>query len=164
MANIQVKCPTCKETLEIDARYEGQEVECGSCLQPFIAKKQTSRRRDEKDDKPRKRYSGVDDDDDDYDDSPRRRRRRRGAVEGNSAATASLVMGLLSLPFAFCCALFAVPLSLGAIVTGAIGMKNENGKGMAITGLILGILGLVFFAFVLIVGIGFNGFGRNGFN
>ena len=37
MANIRVSCPTCKAELEIDAQYVGQEVECGSCLQVFVA-------------------------------------------------------------------------------------------------------------------------------
>ena len=82
MANIQVTCPTCQEALEIDARFSGQEVECCSCFQAFVAKKSTPPR--DEDEEP-KRRSGrkrsrrqVDDDDDDidgdYDDRPRRRR------------------------------------------------------------------------------------------
>ena len=36
MPNIRVTCPTCKTELEVDAAHEGQEVECGNCLQVFI--------------------------------------------------------------------------------------------------------------------------------
>lgn len=37
MANIRVTCPACKSDLEIDAAFEGQEVECGNCLEVFKA-------------------------------------------------------------------------------------------------------------------------------
>jgi predicted Zn finger-like uncharacterized protein len=39
MANIRVTCPACKSELEIDAAFDGQEVECGNCLEVFTAKK-----------------------------------------------------------------------------------------------------------------------------
>ena len=39
MANIRVTCPACKSELEIDAEFEGQEVECGNCLEVFKAKR-----------------------------------------------------------------------------------------------------------------------------
>lgn len=37
MANIRVTCPACKSELELDAAFEGQEVECGNCLEVFKA-------------------------------------------------------------------------------------------------------------------------------
>lgn len=37
MANIRVTCPACKSELEIDSAHEGQEVECGNCLELFKA-------------------------------------------------------------------------------------------------------------------------------
>jgi predicted Zn finger-like uncharacterized protein len=37
MANIRVTCPACKSELEIDSAFEGQEVECGNCLEVFKA-------------------------------------------------------------------------------------------------------------------------------
>jgi hypothetical protein len=37
MANIRVTCPECKSELELDAAFEGQEVECGNCLKVFKA-------------------------------------------------------------------------------------------------------------------------------
>src|SRR5688572_10078948 len=42
MANIRVTCPACKTELEIDAEFEGQEVECGNCLEVFKAKPPSS--------------------------------------------------------------------------------------------------------------------------
>src|SRR6266545_1272321 len=38
MANIRVTCPACKSELEIDETFDGQEVECGNCLEVFTAK------------------------------------------------------------------------------------------------------------------------------
>lgn len=74
MANIRVTCPTCKQELEIDAQYIGQEVECGSCLQVFVAKDPNAREPAGK--KPYKAKRDLDEDE------PRRkkpaRRSRRG--------------------------------------------------------------------------------------
>ncbi len=38
MATIRVTCPTCGKALEVGAEYDGQEVECGECLQVFVAR------------------------------------------------------------------------------------------------------------------------------
>ena len=70
MATITVNCPTCDCQLELDAAHRGQEVECGSCHQVFVAKPQRS----DRDDRERRRDR---DRDDDEDDRPSRRRRRR---------------------------------------------------------------------------------------
>lgn len=156
MPTIRVTCPTCNETLELDDRYIGQEVECGSCFQTFVAERPSSRRRprdddeEEEDRRPRRRRP-RDDDDDDYDyDRPRRRSSAEG---GNTAATWSLVLGLLSIPCA-CCGLFSLPVSIGAIATGATGMKKEEGKGLAVTGMILGIVGVILAIISVIIGMG----------
>lgn len=73
--------------------------------------------------------------DDDFD----RTRRRRVATGSNGMATAALVFGLLS---PFCSVFTAIP----AIICGAMGIsragKVGTGQGMAITGLIFGILGV----------------------
>jgi hypothetical protein len=37
MAKIRVTCPACRTELELDAAHEGQEVECGNCLEVFKA-------------------------------------------------------------------------------------------------------------------------------
>jgi predicted Zn finger-like uncharacterized protein len=103
MANIRVTCPTCQTELEIDEVYVGQEVECGNCLQVFVARRDTaavpaaaderpaagsrrgsaaerdrpSRRRDdeyEEDDRPARRSRRRDDDDYEFDRPSRRHR------------------------------------------------------------------------------------------
>jgi hypothetical protein len=201
MANIRVNCPACRALLELDAVHAGTEVECGSCLQVFVANapaprtpgaipgvappaKRNAPREEERDEpredkgsgnrsrKPpreeprrerrsrRRRNRERDEDEDNYDgyrdwddeDDYDRPRRSEGT---NGSAVASLVCGVISmtvvavaLPFAFCCLgvplAFALPTSLLATLFGAIGMKHRDGRGMAIAGLILGIIGLVF--------------------
>ena len=37
MASIRVTCPMCGKLLEVGAEHAGQEVECGECLQVFVA-------------------------------------------------------------------------------------------------------------------------------
>ncbi|MDY3559827.1 DUF4190 domain-containing protein [Gemmata sp. JC673] len=154
MPDIRVTCPTCNTQLEVDAAYEGEEVECGNCLQVFVAttKKSggstsggqirgaTSRSRssrDDDDDRPRRRRRDYDDDDDDDDYRPRRR-----SQGGNGQAVTALVLGILSLPLC-CCPLVGIATSIGAITTGSLGMKKAENKGMAVAGLVLGIIGLI---------------------
>src|SRR4051794_28130295 len=110
MPNIRVTCPACNTTLELDAQYAGQEVECGSCLQVFAATppaparppairgvpptKPAPRRGP-----PPRRPAPRDDDDyphDHYDDDYPETR------AANGLGTASLVLGILSI-VAFCC-------------------------------------------------------------
>lgn len=198
MPNIRVNCPACRALLELDAAHAGTEVECGSCLQVFVANALAPRtpgaipgvpppqkrndKHDDKHDEPRDDKRGGkrkpprdeprrarrsrrqrkqrDEDDDDYDgyrdwedeDDYDRPRRSDGA---NGWAVASLVCGVISmtvvavaLPFAFCCLgvplAFALPTSLLATLFGGIGMKYRDGRGMAIAGLTLGIIGLIF--------------------
>lgn len=166
MPNIRVQCPSCRETLEIDAQHAGEEVECGSCFQVFVAKASPPLRNDDDDDDdaddfPRRRRATRDDYDDPDDNYPRRRRVRRRPIRsaGSDAATWSLVLGLLSLPAACCCVLVSVPLSIGAIGLGIVGMKSETGKSLAIAGIVCGGLSLL-----LTVGTFFAGFGMNAFN
>jgi hypothetical protein len=100
---------------------------------------------DRDDDRPRRRYDNEDDYprrrrrdevDDDYYDRPR----RRAASGSNGMAVTSLVLGILSL---FCFALTGLP----AIVFGFLGLSKASrvgtGKGMAVAGLLLGLLGTV---------------------
>ncbi len=113
-----------------------------------------ARRRDDEDDRDRRRDEEDDDDYDGYD----RPRRSRGAQNG--LAVTSLVMGIVGaalvvamFPIACiggcCCAPLAwlplpvtVPVALGAVITGALGVRKPEGKGMAITGIVLGALAL----------------------
>ncbi|MBY0457120.1 MAG: hypothetical protein K2V38_07275, partial [Gemmataceae bacterium] len=82
MPDIRVTCPACKTQLEIDAAHEGQEVECGNCLEVFVAstKKPKPATRDARDDRDddrdddRGRSRGRDDRDDRDDDENDRRR------------------------------------------------------------------------------------------
>jgi predicted Zn finger-like uncharacterized protein len=171
MANIRVKCPACKSELEIDATFEGQEVECGNCLEVFKATRPGSggsggagkipaagsrspsasssgrsrpstppkrRRRDDDDDYDHDRRR----DDDDFDDyAPPPPRSSSGGSPGDGAAVASFVMGLFAL-LGCCCWPVAIPLGLAAAVSGGFGLKSRNNKGLAVAGLILGILSL----------------------
>jgi hypothetical protein len=90
---------------------------------------------EEDEDRPRRRRRRDDADEDD-DDRPARK-----PPQSNGAATAALVLGLLS----FCFACFT---GIPAIIYGIIGMKragqrNGAGMGMSIAGLILGIFSVI---------------------
>jgi hypothetical protein len=71
----------------------------------------------------------------------------------------SLVLGIMSLGL-FCCWFGAIPLSIGALITGYMGMNNANtnpqaysGKGLAIGGMVTGGIGLVISFLMLIIGL-----------
>jgi len=57
----------------------------------------------------------------------------------------ALIFGIIS----FCCGFIIGPV---AIVLGAIGLRNEDGRGMSIAGLVMGIVSLLcwIFAFVFL--------------
>ena len=56
---------------------------------------------------------------------------------------AALVLGIVGLLLSLvpCLGMWAIPLTILAIIFGVLGMKKEKGKGMAIAGLICGIVG-----------------------
>jgi hypothetical protein len=56
-----------------------------------------------------------------------------------------------------CCWPISFPGGVAAIITGALGLKSRNNQGLAITGIILGVLGLGVGAFVLLLGFAGNG-------
>lgn len=175
MANIRVTCPTCKTELEVGAEHAGQEVECGNCLQVFVAKgperpgpkvpavlglpgpapkpkPKPKRRRDTDDDdeydhdrRPR------DDDFDDYDDYRPSRASDSSGADG--LAVASLVLGILALPFV-CCWPLGLPLAALAVVMGAVGLRSRDNHGLAVAGLVLGIVSACIVGFILTLGIG----------
>ncbi|MHA1793622.1 MAG: DUF4190 domain-containing protein [Promethearchaeota archaeon] len=65
---------------------------------------------------------------------------------GNGNGIAALVFGIISLffnPFLI--------MSILAIIFGAIGKKNDDSPGMAIAGLVLGLIGLILFLVFLFV-------------
>lgn len=161
MAYVRVQCPACNAELEIDEQHLGQEVECGSCLQTFVAQDASARpssrgRRSERDDdrdedRPRRRRSRRAADDDDYDYSPPRAR----SGGGNALGVVSLIFGILSYPL-MCCCYLNIPTALVAIVCGAIGLSNPQSKGLSIAGLILGGLNLLVFGALFLFGLGIN--------
>ncbi len=67
----------------------------------------------------------------------------------------SLVCGILSLfTSCCCCGIFSLPLSIAAVVLAVVD-KSKNGKfsGLAIGGLVLGILGVVFYVLSFLLNI-----------
>lgn len=66
----------------------------------------------------------------------------------NGLAIAALVVGILSIPIAFACGVGGL-FGIAAVVLGFLGMKKANdelagsGKGMAIGGIVTGVLGLL---------------------
>ena len=183
MANIRVTCPACKSELEIDAAFDGQEVECGNCLEVFVAKTPDGggasgggkipgasafgsgrskpadkparkKRRDDDDDDERDRRRRDDDDDDDY--APPPPRRSSGGA-GDGVAVTALVLGIVAV-MGCCCWPVSIPAGLAACVTGAIGLKSENNKGLAVAGLVLGVIAMCLGGVFLVGGF------ANGFN
>jgi Domain of unknown function (DUF4190) len=72
----------------------------------------------------------------------------------NPVAIAALICGCVQ--FIFGIFSLNILLAIPAVICGAIGMKqvrqrNEQGKGLAIAGLVLGILGIVYFIIVVLV-------------
>jgi hypothetical protein len=161
MATITVRCPTCDCELELDAQYKGQEVECGSCHQVFVAKASRAELPAPKQEKPeraerrsssrtRKRSRRYADEDDDYDDDFYDRRRRDDR-DGTGLGDASLIIGILSV-FVFWCPLIGIPLTLIGLVLGCLGLR-ANRNGTAIAGVVLsGIFLLGSVAFLLFWG------------
>jgi predicted Zn finger-like uncharacterized protein len=185
MANIRVTCPACNTQLEIGDEHAGQEVECGNCLQVFVAKgpapeppkepvvfglppksapKESAppkrrRRRDDDDDDyehDRDRRSRRDDDDYEYD---RRSRRGEDTSGADGMAVAALVLGILSLPLV-CCWWAGLPLAALAIIMGSLGMKSRTQGGLGTAGLVLGIISACLVAFLFMLSAGGGAWGR----
>ena len=79
----------------------------------------------------------------------------------NGLAVASLVCGLLALPTTCCCSLASLPLAIAACVMGGIQMSKvganpmvHGGKGMAIAGLVSGIVAILLSVVFLALGMG----------
>lgn len=68
--------------------------------------------------------------------------------ETNGLAIASLICGILSIIFCFCCC-WGIPFNILSIVFGIIALSqikrqpSQTGRGMAIAGIVLGILSLL---------------------
>lgn len=171
MSTIKVSCPACARSLEVDEESIGKQVECGECLEVFVArapeskvrgKPSTSRKkpstRSEKEPARRRQY----DDDDDYEhDHPERTTHRTGGGGTSTAAVFGMLFGILSV-LSICCALISIPMGITAIVLGSIGRSRSGSSGMATAASILGSIGLIISSLLFLWFLGMNG-GR-GFN
>jgi hypothetical protein len=150
MANIRVTCPTCNTVLEVGEEHDGHEVECGSCFQVFTARgpksKQPYRARTEPEGRPGRPRPR--DEEDLYDDDPEltapppRVRGEPGALGSLTYGSVALLTGFLSLVTA-CCAPVSIGLGVVAMVCGGKGAKNPAGRAIAVTGSVLGSLGVI---------------------
>lgn len=78
----------------------------------------------------------------------------------NGLGIASLVCGLIALPSTCCCSMLSLPLGIAAAVMGGIAISKANaqpemyggGKGMAIGGLVCGILSIVTAIIFMVLG------------
>lgn len=80
----------------------------------------------------------------------------------NGLAITSMILGIVSI-FTCLYAILAIPLGLGAIITGVLGKKNaaeKGGNGLALTGIITGAIGLLL-AIIFVVVVVFAGDGSN---
>ncbi|MFQ5731683.1 MAG: DUF4190 domain-containing protein [Planctomycetaceae bacterium] len=80
---------------------------------------------------------------------PSRRRRSRGlsSPQTSGQATASMILGIVSLASMCICGLISIPCGITAIILGFISLPKINsgesvGKGQAIAGIIMGFFGL----------------------
>jgi hypothetical protein len=148
--------------LEVEEENIGNEVECGECLEVFVAwekeeksevreKPSTRKRPSARPEKKRskRRWDDEDEDDDDYP--------SRSSGGSSGAAVAGLVFGIISIPLGFCCSIFGSPFAIAAIVLGSISRKHKGSSGTAIAALSTGVIGLLLSIGMLILGLILNG-------
>ena len=71
--------------------------------------------------------------------------------ESKGVSIASMVLGIFSLTFGCCITYIGIATAIAGIVTGIISLKNKKpGKGMAIAGVIMSSVALVFLVFCII--------------
>jgi hypothetical protein len=75
------------------------------------------------------------------------------AAPANGLATASLVLGILSVVF-FWLGFFGIIMAILAVVFGAVGLSRAGGgapnRGLAVAGLVLGIVSILLFVVVVL--------------
>lgn len=71
------------------------------------------------------------------------------ASRRDGTARSAMVCGIVGLVFAMIFPFVGLPLSIAAIVMGALGLKSELRRGMAVAGLVTGIIGFVLNALIL---------------
>jgi|SRR5262245_48336245 len=166
MATIRVTCPTCGEVLEIGAEHEGQEVECGGCLQVFVAPRPGGRVRGAP--SPRGKPRRRDDEDDDYEhdhteelDDDYNEFSGRGGGGASGAAVLGLIFGVLGL-LTSCCPVSGIVLGVLAMVLGTVGKRNADGAGAATAAAVLGSIAFLISAGLLVWLFAGGGWGRLG--
>jgi predicted Zn finger-like uncharacterized protein/prepilin-type processing-associated H-X9-DG protein len=130
--SIKIQCPHCRQSYDLTPdqapAYSGQTITCTTCSREFDVPVLSAGQR------PIAHYA-----------SPR----GHGQSPQNGMAIAALVLGILG----FCLPLLA---SIPAIIFGILGIRQANqpdgnGRGMAIAGLVLGCVSMVFMALPLAV-------------
>ena len=72
--------------------------------------------------------------------------------ESKGVSIASMVLGIFSLTFGCCITYVEIASAIAGIITGIISLKNKKpGKGMAIAGIIMSAIALVFLVFCIIL-------------
>ena len=75
---------------------------------------------------------------------------KKMAKESKKFAIVSLILGIFSFLLSFTI-IFGVPLGLLSLIFSIISLKKESAKGMAISGLILGIMGILIPIFLVTI-------------
>ncbi|MEZ4375006.1 MAG: DUF4190 domain-containing protein [Polyangiaceae bacterium] len=82
------------------------------------------------------------------------------AGSGSSLAIVSLVLGILAVILNFCCGIFGLVFGLASIGTGVAVLNNKDARSgdrtMAIIGIVLSALSILFWVVALILGFGMS--------
>ena len=156
----------CGKLLEVDAAHAGQEVECGECLQVFVAEPPTNpaieasaaresparipgkpwRRRGDDDDY---EHDHEDDEYDEFEPAP-------GARPASGTAVVALVVGILAL-LTSCCPLTGVAFGVTAMALGSSARRFSGPSGAATAATVLGsvacLVSLGFVAWLIAIGL-----------
>jgi hypothetical protein len=152
-AGRQAKCPSCGRVSVIPRPDAVKQSEAPRRESPRAdaVRRERPDDRDDEEDRPRRG-----DRDDDYDDDDRPRRGGRAPQATSGKAWAALILGLLSFP----CVVGTIFTGLPAILFGILAMSEIDksrgrvgGKGMALTGLITGAIGVVAMLPLVLIGL-----------
>ncbi len=119
MPQLPVTCPSCDADLTVGREHLNRPVRCGACGKTFVPVADPGGR--------------------EPDDLPPRKKKGEG---GTGLGLLSLILGALAL-VTCCCGPFPLLLGGGAVLSGLIGLFYRDGRGLAITGLVLGLLAVV---------------------
>jgi hypothetical protein len=181
MATIRVTCPTCGKALEVDAEHDGQEVECGECLQIFVARgprggkitgvpsSRGTTPAARPGSRPGRRRRHDDDDDyehdrvEEYEEDEYEQRNRRGgeSVGASGAAIVGVIFGVVAL-LTSCCPVLGLPLGIVAMVLGSIGKRSPGSSGAGTAAAVLGSIAFLISAAALVWFLAAGGMARIG--